>query len=102
MSAWNELHTDPRFSYYLFLRRERRLSAREALAKVKRTDAMVVGLQGERRKAGAIFQLSMSPAWAVLRRFFCRSAAQAESGLRPSSKPVNWGKRWSDMRPSAS
>ena len=101
MSAWNELHTDPRTSYYLFLRRERRLPAREAHAKVKRTDAMVVGLQGERRKAGGRFATSISRAWCYLSKFG-RSAAQAERGLRPSSRPVNWGKRWSDMRPSAS
>jgi hypothetical protein len=102
MSAWNELHTDPRISYYLFLRRERRLSAREAHAKIKRTDAMVVGLQGQRRRAAESFRLSLSPTWCFLRNLFSRSGAQAESGLRPSSRPVNWGKRWSDMWPSAS
>jgi hypothetical protein len=102
MSAWNELHHDPRISYYLFLRKNHGLSAREAHARVKRTDAMVVGLQGDRRRTGESLLLSVSPAWCLLLKFVGRSTAYAERALKPSSRPASWGKRWSDMRPSAS
>jgi hypothetical protein len=102
MSAWNELHHDPRISYYLSLRKNHGVPAREAHARVKRTDAMVVGLQGDRRRTGESLLLSVSPAWCLLLKFFGRSTAYAERALKPSSRPASWGKRWSDMRPSAS
>ena len=47
MHTWNEFHSDPRKSYYLFLRRGYQCSARAAHAKVRQIDAMVVGLQRE-------------------------------------------------------
>ena len=42
---WNAFHSDPRTSYYLFLRRGYRCSAVEAFRAVKRADAMVISLQ---------------------------------------------------------
>ena len=46
-STWNEFHRNPRTSYYLFLRRDYHCSAKQALEKVKQTDAMIVGIQRE-------------------------------------------------------
>jgi hypothetical protein len=42
---WQEFHSDPRISYYLSLRRGYFHTAAQAHAKLKRIDAMVVGLQ---------------------------------------------------------
>ena len=45
MATWRDYHSDPRISYYLYLRHVCCLTALEAHAKVQRMDAMVVGLQ---------------------------------------------------------
>jgi hypothetical protein len=42
---WNEFHTDPRKSYYLFLRQGYHCSAQTAYAKLKSIDAMVLALR---------------------------------------------------------
>lgn len=42
MPRWDELHGNPRISYYLFLRRGYHYSATEAHARVKQMDAFVV------------------------------------------------------------
>lgn len=41
---WQDFHSDPRISYYLFLRRTCLYSAADAHRQLKRIDAMVVGL----------------------------------------------------------
>jgi hypothetical protein len=45
MAAWSEFHTDPRKSYYLFLRQGYERPARVAYAQVKRIDIMIAELQ---------------------------------------------------------
>lgn len=56
MMMWNEFHTDPRKSYYLFLRQGYRCSALTAYEKVKSIDAMVAALQQapDRAQAGLL------------------------------------------------
>ena len=44
MLTWNHFDRDPRVSYYYFLRRSKQCTAREAYSRLKRMDAMVVGL----------------------------------------------------------
>jgi len=100
MSAWNEYHSDPRISYYRHLRNAQGLAAREAHARVKRMDAMVVGLQGDRRRNQSS-RLLASPFVRLMRNLVSGSRAYAERNFKPSSRPANWGRRWSDMRPSA-
>lgn len=97
MSTWNELHDNPRISYYLFLRHEQGLSARDAHARVKRTDAMVAGLQGDRRRSPNRLSLKFVELFCYAERMLGRAHAQTV-GLRHG----NWGKRWSDTRPSLS
>ena len=101
MLAWNEFHTDPRISYYRYLRNAHGLAAREAHSLVKRMDAMVVGLQGDRRRNSWSSRLVSSPVLQFVGRFVSGSRAYAERNFKPSSRPANWGRRWSDMRPSA-
>jgi hypothetical protein len=59
---WQDFHSDPRMSYYLFLRRGYFHSAAQAHAKLKRIDAMVVGLQDspqEQRWLDGVVELVM-------------------------------------------
>src|SRR5688500_12591495 len=53
---WSEFHTNPRKSYYLFLRQGYRHTALTAYLKVKSMDSMVATLQQEpdRAKAGLL------------------------------------------------
>jgi hypothetical protein len=51
MANWNEFHSDPRVSYYFSLRRDSRLSARDAFARLRRMDAMVLGVSAADRCA---------------------------------------------------
>ena len=44
MASWNEFHTDPRKSYYLFLRQEYQHPACIAHARVKGIDSMIAEL----------------------------------------------------------
>ena len=95
MSAWNAFHDDPRISYYLFLRQGYERPAREAYAKVKRTDAMVVGLQGDRR---ARTNKTAARLWCHVREFL-RGRPQTQ---HPAASPHSlvWGRRWGDMGPA--
>jgi hypothetical protein len=95
MATWHEFHDNPRISYYLFLRRVRRLSALEAHATLKRADAMVVGLQGERRKPHWSIGWSAALRWLLRHRarFACATAASPRGS---ASSNVIWGRRWSD------
>jgi hypothetical protein len=77
-SAWNELHPNPRISYYLLLRANYDLSAQEAHGKVKRMDAMVIGLHGERRKNGETWREKVSRTGYLIRKCFGHAAAQPE------------------------
>lgn len=52
--SWKQLHSDPRMSYYLFLRRNYRYSATQALKQVKQTDAMIMGIQLDGLQAGSL------------------------------------------------
>jgi hypothetical protein len=45
MASWSEFHTDPRKSYYLFLRQEYQHPACVAHARVKRIDRMIAELE---------------------------------------------------------
>jgi hypothetical protein len=45
MRNWSDFHSDPRKSYYLFLRQGYGCPAREAHARLKRVDGMVLMLQ---------------------------------------------------------
>jgi len=102
MAAWNQLHSDPRISYYRFLR-EHGLSAKQAHANVKRIDAMVVGLRGDRRRSRVAYHFSLTSLWKWLRAKFVRHAAGQDIRIfRPSRRPANWGRRWSDIGSSAS
>ena len=92
MPTWNGLHPDPRVSYYLFLRREQGLPARAAHARVKRTDAMVVGLHGERRKLTSSW---LTCAWMWLRDHVLPHAS-TQPNARMFGRPA-WGRRLSDM-----
>jgi hypothetical protein len=59
---WQDFHSDPRTSYYLFLRRGYFYSAAQAHAKLKRIDAMVAALQDspqEQRWAGRVVTVMM-------------------------------------------
>jgi hypothetical protein len=58
MAYWSDFHSDPRTSYYLFLRQGYACPAHVAHARVKRVDAMVASLGGSRREAAAIAGLS--------------------------------------------
>jgi hypothetical protein len=95
MTSWNEFHSDPRKSYYLSLRQGYRCSAREAHAKVKRTDAMVVGLQRRPYETNAVVSVA-----AVVRLLGCITAARRYAVgsmrtlfVRPSSVPPA-AERW--------
>jgi len=48
MASWSDFHSDPRKSYYLFLRQGYGSPAHAAYAAVKRIDGMVLELQGAR------------------------------------------------------
>jgi hypothetical protein len=88
MADWNAFHSNPRISYYLYLRQVTRLPAREAYDRLKRADALVVGLQ----RAGpapiltpprdllAALGRSLRAMLAALRKRASRSATSAESG----------------------
>jgi hypothetical protein len=58
MASWSEFHSDPRKSYYLFLRQGYACSARAAHLRVKQIDSMVVGLQCSKEDAAAISRLA--------------------------------------------
>ena len=45
MASWSDFHTDPRKSYYLFLRQEYQHPAWVAHARVKHIDSMIAELQ---------------------------------------------------------
>ena len=97
MSAWNQLHDNPRISYYLFLRREQGLSARDAHARVKRTDAMVAGLEGDRRRTPTALSTTLLQLSCFARRVLGPAQTQALAAHQ-----THWGKRWGDTRPSMS
>ena len=81
---WNEFHTDPRKSYYLFLRRGYSCSALTAYAKVKSIDAMVAALQQdpEGTKAGILGTVSSS-----LRGYAMAAKKYAEWATRSIGAP---------------
>jgi hypothetical protein len=53
MVAWTDFHTDPRKSYYLFLRKGYECPAHLAHARVKQVDAMIMGLHDSPREVRA-------------------------------------------------
>ena len=95
MTSWNELHDDPRISYYLYLRKGYERPARDSYAKVKRTDAMVVGLQGERRRRT---NKAAARLWCHMREFLRGRSETQHPAARP--QPLGWGRRWGDMGPA--
>ena len=52
MANWSEFHTDPRKSYYLFLRQEYQHPACVAHARVKRIDRMIAELEAPSPSSG--------------------------------------------------
>jgi hypothetical protein len=96
MTSWNQLHDDPRISYYRFLRQGYQRPAREAFAKVRRTDAMVVGLQGERRRRT---NKAAARLWCRIREFLKGQPEAQHLTARPQS--LVWGRRWGDMGPAS-
>jgi hypothetical protein len=53
MVTWTDFHTDPRKSYYLFLRQGYECPAHLAHARVKQVDAMIMGLRDSPREVRA-------------------------------------------------
>ena len=53
MVTWTDFHTDPRKSYYLFLRNGYACPAHLAHARVKQVDAMIMGLHDSPRQVRA-------------------------------------------------
>jgi hypothetical protein len=84
MIMWNEFHTNPRKSYYLFLRQGYRCSALTAYAKVKDIDAMVAALQQDpyRPKAGLLGAVVSS-----LRGYIMTARKYAEWATRTIGAP---------------
>jgi hypothetical protein len=58
MASWSDFHTDPRKSYYLFLRQGYACSARTAYMRLKQIDAMVLGLRCSNGEAVAVSWLA--------------------------------------------
>ena len=83
MVMWNEFHTDPRQSYYLFLRQGYRCSALTAYAKVKSIDGMVAALQQDpdRTKAGPLGAVVSSlRGYAIAAKKYAEWATRTTSG----------------------
>ena len=78
MATWSDFHSDPRKSYYLFLRQGYGCPAHAAHARVKRLDRMVLDLQDESHNAAATSWLAsftrllglVSASWISLKRLW--------------------------------
>jgi len=67
MAAWTDFHSDPRTSYYLFLRRGYECPAHLAHARVKQVDAMIMNLEDSprERRAAVLLTALMGVAGAI-------------------------------------
>jgi hypothetical protein len=91
-ACWNQLHPEPRISYYLFLRRKYGYSARQALELVKQTDAMIIGIQLDGLRAGSLVSAtSFGRALEHVRSFVQTVKAWLEHG--------RWSRRRDDVVP---
>ena len=95
MASWSEFHSDPRKSYYLFLRQGYGRPAHAAHAAVKRIDGMVIELRGARceramsrlataaRLPGLLIEIRMSltRVWTSLRGTGTPQSAKAKNRM---------------------
>jgi hypothetical protein len=81
MRSWNEFNADPRISYYRFLREGYACRASVAYGRVKRIDAMVLGLSLSSPP------MPVAASFSAIVRFFKRVGAFAARAAAPATTP---------------